>query len=93
MAEWANAETFGMGDRYRETEHGVTHLVRWVQSTGSGKISFLHSDGTQSENFGWSKKVRLISRAPLCGCGRRYENCVNDCFWPRQIEDAYFGRI
>lgn len=93
--QWIRAETLGMGDSYRVSNTAPVHTIQWTNHLTNGAFFFDHAgtDERASKDYYGTEKVQLVHAAPRCGCGRRFESCENGCPWPKEVENAYFGRI
>jgi hypothetical protein len=91
MYGFERADSFGMADTYRVSNVSPVLQIKWVQECVDGTFYFLHMDGTITRNFFGGEGLYLVSRAPRCGCGSRYEFCENECPWPAEIESDYMA--
>ena len=96
MTSWIDqteyAETLGMGDTYKTTEHGAVYTVHGSEMTVDGGTHIEGPGFTLQHDFQPCVRVIIVSRAPKCPCGRRYERCEQECVWPSWAEDLSMGR-
>ena len=86
------ADTLGMGDVYKRSEYGKPiGPLSWVDFTVDGGC-WTRVQGRLIDVFAECARVYVVSRAPKCPCGTRYEDCENECEWPQWAEDAFMGR-
>jgi len=83
----ANVSQLGMGDRFQLNQHGPVTRVAWADHSIDGSVMYVRDADGDVITLGLYARIHITAPAPRCGCGRRFENCEQDCVWPDELEE------
>lgn len=85
----ATVGNLGVGDTFRLEQHSLLMTVARIESSVDGVVRFVSIVNGRTETLQTYRRCFLVSEAPRCRCGGRYEHCDRDCPWPDALEAAY----